>query len=186
MSSIAQMPGTMSIQDWEAAWAHREDAYELVDGIPTVAPSESWANRRAGTLLTRLLDAIAPGGYLSATDVDVALGPRTVRRPDVVVARAEVDRQAARFDATALTLVAEIVSPSSIETDWIRKRADYARAGIPAYLLVDFGDETRPARIALFEQPEHGDYVTGSTGSHVVVTLGGRSARIGWSDLQDA
>ena len=135
---------------------------------------------------TRLLDAIAPGGYLSATDVDVALGPRTVRRPDVVVARAEVDRQAARFDATALTLVAEIVSPSSIETDWIRKRADYARAGIPAYLLVDFGDETRPARIALFEQPEHGDYVTGSTGSHVVVTLGGRSARIGWSDLQDA
>ena len=61
--------------------------------------------------------------------------------------------------------------PEGVGVDLIRRleRADYARAGIPAYLVVDLTDD--PHRITLFEQPESGDYTRITGGARVTLTL---------------
>jgi Uma2 family endonuclease len=72
-----------------------------------------------------------------ATDVDVRLSdvPLSLRRPDVVVLRCLPN--SARLYSSDTVLVVEIVSPnSSFRTDTHEKKADYADAGIPIYLIV--------------------------------------------------
>ena len=100
-------------------------------------------------------------------DVDVALksGMRaTVRRPDVVVLSVENygdgDR---RLDAADVLLVVEVVSPGSERTDRVVKPAEYARAGIAHYWLVELGD---PFSLTAFELVDDVyKHVEGGTGT---------------------
>ncbi|HEX8870721.1 MAG TPA: Uma2 family endonuclease [Lentzea sp.] len=73
----------------------------------------------------------------------------TVRRPDVVVVSVESygggDR---RFDAADVVLVAEIVSPGSERTDRVTKLAEYAKAGIEDYWIVELDE---PVSLKAFE-----------------------------------
>jgi Uma2 family endonuclease len=41
------------------------------------------------------------------------------------------------IDAPRVRLICEIVSPSNANTDWVRERNAFAKAGIPWYLIVD-------------------------------------------------
>ncbi|MEV6136422.1 Uma2 family endonuclease [Nocardia sp. NPDC051990] len=71
------------------------------------------------------------------TDVDVRISdvPLSLRCPDVTVYRCLGDD--AKLYADAAVLVVEIVSPeNSHHTDTIEKKAAYAAAGIPVYLIV--------------------------------------------------
>jgi Uma2 family endonuclease len=71
------------------------------------------------------------------TDIDVRITdvPLNFRRPDVTVYRCVPDD--ARLYSPETVLVAEIVSPdSSYKTDTVDKKAVYADAGIPVYLIV--------------------------------------------------
>lgn len=72
------------------------------------------------------------------TKVDVVLWrvPRfTFRRPDVIVYRC-LDDPARKPTAQETVMVIEVASPSSVREDLIDKKAQYAAAGIPAYLVV--------------------------------------------------
>lgn len=52
--------------------------------------------------------------------------------------RRESIRDASYFAGEEVLLAVECVSPrSSDERDWVTKRAEYARAGVAAYLVVD-------------------------------------------------
>ena len=64
-------------------------------------------------------------------------GRDTVRQPDLAVVPRAVDIRHHFLPAGDVTLVVEVVSPGSTERDWVAKRADYARAGIGSYLIVD-------------------------------------------------
>lgn len=71
------------------------------------------------------------------TDVDVRISdaPLNFRRPGVTVYRCLPDGR--RLYAHDAVLVIEVVSPdSSFRTDTVDKKATYAAAGIPAYLIV--------------------------------------------------
>jgi Uma2 family endonuclease len=72
------------------------------------------------------------------TDVDVVLWrvPRfTFRRPDVVVYKC-IDDPTQRPTAQDTVLVIEVTSPTTAREDLVDKRAQYATAGIPLYLVV--------------------------------------------------
>lgn len=56
-----------------------------------------------------------------------------------------------------VAVAAEVVSSSSIERDWITKRAEYAAAGIPAYLVIDVR-ELDAVSLTLLEHPRNGAY----------------------------
>ena len=67
----------------------------------------------------------------------VRLWPGKYREPDLVfMAAAHRQRQHEQYWDGA-DLVIEVVSPDDPERDWVVKRQEYARAGIPEYWLVD-------------------------------------------------
>jgi len=55
-----------------------------------------------------------------------------------------------------VALVVEIVSPYSVQDDRVTKKAEYARAGIPPYVLVDCF--TGGGTVTLFGNPRDGSY----------------------------
>lgn len=88
----------------------------------------------------------------------VRLREGAIREPDIVFMRADhADRMGEDFWDGA-DLVVEVVSddPDSHRRDWITKRDDYARAGVPEYWIVDPQQEV----IAVFTLPERGQEYT--------------------------
>ncbi|HET6858651.1 MAG TPA: Uma2 family endonuclease [Streptomyces sp.] len=65
-----------------------------------------------------------------------------MRRPDVVVVDEAAMKTMGAIDASAVTLVVEVVSPSNPENDYVDKVRDYPVMGIPHYLIVDPRDST--------------------------------------------
>ena len=145
-------PRVVDLEEWESSWCLDEDAYELVAGVPTVTPPEAGTNIYAAMVVHERLTAIRethrslPGyrvHFRSPDDRD------TVRRPDLVVLQRDVDITRTYVPAADTCLVVEVVSPCSIERDWVTKRAEYAAAGLPAYLIIDVRGEV--PRLWLFE-----------------------------------
>ena len=97
-------------------------------------------NRIARRLSNALEDSRSPAGpcLTVETDVDVVLWrvPRfTFRRPDVAVYKC-IDDPTQRPTAQDTVLVIEVTSPTTAREDLVDKKAQYATAGIPLYLVV--------------------------------------------------
>jgi Uma2 family endonuclease len=97
-------------------------------------------NRIARRLSFALESARSPAGpcLTVETDVDVVLWrvPRfTFRRPDVVVYEC-IDDPARKPTAQETVMVAEVTSPGTAQEDLLDKKAQYASAGIPLYLVI--------------------------------------------------
>ncbi|MCR6488163.1 Uma2 family endonuclease [Amycolatopsis sp. OK19-0408] len=113
---------------------------ELVDGMLLVSP---WPGLEHQRILGKLQFACAPAlpvGAESLPGANVRLTARRLLTPDLVIVNCPgVDTAA--YAASEVLLAAEIVSPSTKMQDRILKRAVYAEALIPFYLLVEPGDE---------------------------------------------
>lgn len=181
------MPTFADLRTWDDVVSHREDSYELIEGVPTMAPGESFTNRGAAALLVGLLNA-ERGEWVAVTDMDVTLREDpapTVRRPDVVVARGRRSDglPPARLLADEVLFVAAVVSPSSVERDLVTKRREYAEAGIPSYLVVDLRAE--PGALTLLEQVDaDGGYTASPSGAAVTVAIDGSRIDVAVQDLQ--
>lgn len=131
--------------------AQTPDAFgdiEVVDGlvVHNMAQSElhSLVVRRLAAVLE---NARPPAGPCFRISTDVAVRFRdaassssdrqlNVRYPDVIVRDREPDDVSTVRDH--IQLVVEIASESTFETDTTAKRSQYAAAGIPGYLVVQF------------------------------------------------
>jgi Uma2 family endonuclease len=120
------------------AWVQgREGRYELAERRVVMMTGGSRGHgvimRRLASSLEKRLDGTR--WTVLTSDFGVDLGPRTIRYPDVVV-----DSVGGSFDdlvATAPTLIAEIVSPSSATYDLGDKAAEYLRLpSLTAYLVL--------------------------------------------------
>lgn len=84
-------------------------------------------------------DRGGPGGWWIFLEVDVALGPHDIVRPDLAGWRRE--RLPRPGNARPLEVtpdwVCEVLSPTSAARDRVTKRNLYARAGVPHYWLID-------------------------------------------------
>lgn len=80
-----------------------------------------------------------PGGWWIFVEVDVALGPDDVVRPDLSGWRKSRLLHPGGMRPIDVTpdWIAEILSPSTAARDRVQKRHLYARAGIPHYWLID-------------------------------------------------
>jgi Uma2 family endonuclease len=117
-----------------------------------------------------------PGGWWIFVEVDVALTPHDIVRPDLVGWRRERLPQPGPVRPIQVVpdWVCEVLSPSTAARDRVIKRRLYAQAGIPHYWLIDpelralealalrddvwvelgVYDETSTARIAPFDAIE--------------------------------
>jgi Uma2 family endonuclease len=116
--------------------------HEIINGELVMTPAPNWNHQRvAGELYALLRD------YLRATNTgtvvfapfDVVLGTNDIVQPDLVVistAQGRIPGTRNTFES-APHLVVEVISPSSRQSDFVKKMALYARAGVPEYWIAD-------------------------------------------------
>ncbi|WP_239089871.1 Uma2 family endonuclease [Sphaerimonospora thailandensis] len=133
------IPAQISAEEYAALPEDFCRTIEVIDGHIVKCESPSRLHNRVGRRLAAVLEqGRKPQPCLMVeTDVDVRISdvPLNLRRPDVTVYRCLPDDR--RLYASDVVLVVEIVSPeSSFRTDTVDKKAAYAAAGIPVYLIV--------------------------------------------------
>ncbi|WP_410588511.1 Uma2 family endonuclease [Amycolatopsis sp. lyj-23] len=126
---------------------------EVVDGALLVSPAPTSVHQRLLQKLQLALVPALPDGNELLPGVNVRFGTQRLLVPDLVILNCPgVDTVA--YLASDVVLAAEIVSPSSKVQDRMLKRAIYAEALIPYYLLVEPLDPTAATLFAL----ESGEY----------------------------
>lgn len=127
-----------------------EGNYELVDGVIIEMGAENDGNVLiAGFLFSVLLQFVPHYLLRRGTEIRVSSSLVTFRYPDLMVVTDEIHQALKRdrrslieFDLPAPRLVVEVVSPGEPGTDnynrdYIDKRTEYAKRGIPEFWLVD-------------------------------------------------
>lgn len=115
---------------------------ELVDGVLEEEEMATFLHEVVVAWLIRILDAWAErrGGYASASDTKIAIGPRRGRKPDVTLyLGGETPAGAESVLRIPPHLVVEVVSPRPRDArrDRVEKIHDYAGAGIRYYWILD-------------------------------------------------
>lgn len=159
--------GTWSEEDY-LAFEGEGVHIELTDGMIEVLPVPTDKHQALMSLLHVLLRAWAKarGGFAVPAGIRVRVGPGKFREPDVTVLLAENRAKKGKTHWDGADLVVEIVSESAQdhERDYVRKRHDYAAAGVREYWIVD--PETETLVVLALEKGayrEHGRFGRGST-----------------------
>jgi Uma2 family endonuclease len=151
---------------------------ELSEGRLIMHPTPSFAHQEAvnelGFALRRYVKTEGLGRAITSP-FDVRLWEDKIRQPDVLFIRSE---NLSQIKTTYLDgppdWVAEVISPGSRTVDEVDKLADYAKAGVPEYWLVDLeaqtirvnvlaGDSYRLAATYEAGQTAHAETVEGFT-----------------------
>lgn len=117
--------------------------YELLDGELLVTPAPASPHQFAITALLGLLDPYCRAerlGVALPSPADIQLAPESIMQPDVFVVPEELipdDRPPQWAEITWLLLAVEVLSPSSISQDRVRKRDFYLARGVREYWIVD-------------------------------------------------
>jgi len=110
--------------------------FELVEGNLLVMSAAYLAWH--GQMVLDLAEYFRRRGDQVLPERGIRIGPGTVRTCDLgVFARRLTDLRVAYHDASAFSIVVEVVSPESRTCDHIDKPREYASVGIPEYWLVD-------------------------------------------------
>lgn len=108
--------------------------YELHGGnLYMMSPATMWHSRVG----RRLTIALVAAGKTAYQEVGIKFSKRNSRTADIGVFKEAPDESRAFFDPSELTLVVEVVSPTSEDDDRIEKPRLYAYAGIPEYWRVE-------------------------------------------------
>ena len=161
MTTASPRRGLLSLDDWRALGEDTSQRYELVEGVLLMSPSPRLEHQDALTELVVQLSAQRHPGFRITLDSDVILQaatPPTVRRPDLMLRRADAKTP---LTAADVILAIEILSPGTRRMDLVMKRSEYADAGIEHYWIVDPDDHTMEA-LRLVDGAYVGDHVTGT------------------------
>ncbi|MEV7870939.1 Uma2 family endonuclease [Streptomyces sp. NPDC088124] len=146
---------------WKALECPEGCRAEIIEGSIEVSPT---GHRRHAVLANRLwraLNAYLKGGVFAPYQGIDILHRRKAWRPDLVVAPLDLDEipdeeEDLGVNAAGVALVVEVVSPGHQNTarDRDRKRREYARAGIPLYVLID--DHDSDGTVVILTAPNPG------------------------------
>lgn len=162
-----------------------DEAVELLNGVLVNAMPKNPAHRVALRKTVLALEKIIPGGWHVAKEESMTVGPGCKWEPDAALLRAELEFDASR-DATVAdcALVVE-VADASLARDRGEKLAGYARAGLPAYWIVNLPG----GRVEVFGNPDseggrYRDQASLGPGDAAGVVIEGREVgRIAISEL---
>jgi Uma2 family endonuclease len=115
--------------------------YEIIGGELYVSPSPTFFHQRVSFKLTSALDAYltsTSAGQAVAAPMDVHLSANDVVQPDLLVVLNDNKQIIHKHGIVGPPdLVIEILSPSSMETDFLRKSKLYERSGVREYWIVN-------------------------------------------------
>jgi Uma2 family endonuclease len=118
---------------------------EFSDGRIELLPMPNRRHQQIVRLLTNLLDAFVGQKHLGLVlfaPFVIRLWPRKNREPDVVFMFEHNSHRCFETYWEGADLVMEVVSPDDPKRDLVTKKAEYAKAGIPEYWLVNPMTET--------------------------------------------
>lgn len=157
---------TMGIRRYTRADLERipddRNRYEVIEGRLLVSPSPSVPHQTVVLSLGAQLREFAAiaGGAAFVAPLDIEFSEEDVVQPDVLyVASDRMGIVGDRNIAGAPSLVIEVLSPSSYDTDPGEKRDLYARYGVPEYWIVD----PRTHTIVANAGPQDGRFVRHET-----------------------
>ncbi len=165
--------GKWSVEEYLALDTGR--LVEYSNGYLEFPPIPTMAHHDIVSFLHGLLKAFIQShqlGKVYFAPVPVRLGGQEYREPDVFyVSTARVLEAEGKYPSGA-DLVMEVVSgsPADRDRDLVRKRRDYALAGIPEYWIVDPQEEViYVLRLEGNECAEHGRFVAGDTATSALL-----------------
>lgn len=190
IQTIAEMAQERPRTAWEAAlllpdqgnwgeeeylWlaAHTNRLVELSDGSIEVLPMPTPKHQKIVLFLYRVLFSFVSArslGTLLVAPLSVRLWPGQFREPDLALMLAEHAGREEDDCWDGADLVVEVVSPSKPDHDLIRKRKEYAEAGIPEYWIVD--PQTETITVLRFDgtsYAEHGVFKRGETATSALL-----------------
>ncbi|MBV7697104.1 Uma2 family endonuclease [Streptomyces sp. TRM70350] len=151
-------------QAWKAMDLPEGYRAEIIEGTIELSPT---GRRRHTVLMGRLhraLDAhLAGSGYAVHRDGNV-IHRHKCWIPDLFVAPLDLDEipdeEGLGVDAAGVKMVVEVTSPGhrNLQRDRARKRREYARAGIPVYVIVDDFDDEGAVVVLTSPDPKKAKY----------------------------
>lgn len=162
--------------DYLSLTSRTRQLVELVDGDLKVLPVPKTSHQFIVRFLFELLRSFVANGNLGEVvfaPLCVRIRPKLIREPDIVfMGSNHLDRIGEDYWSGA-DLVMEVVSPDleSHDRDYVKKRRDYAEAGIQEYWIVDPQLE-RITVLALDgkQYRVHGEFVAGERASSVLLS----------------
>lgn len=148
---------------------------EFSQGYLEVLPIPTIPHQDIAIFLFELLKAFVKRhnlGRVYIAPLRVRIGPREFREPDVIFISTEKWLKVVGDYPDGGDLVMEVVSgsPADRDRDLVRKRRDYAQAGIPEYWIVDPQEEViYVLRLEGKEYAEHGRFVAGDTATSALL-----------------
>src|SRR5437899_1377209 len=139
-ATAAERPRLMTLEEWAALDDDVEG--ELVDGILEEEEMPTVLHELIVTWLTTALRRWASRrrGFLLGSEAKIAVGPRRGRKPDLsVFLPPALPAPSDTLVRVPPRLAVEIASPRprDVRRDRVEKLADYARAGVRYYCIVD-------------------------------------------------
>jgi Uma2 family endonuclease len=151
-------------QAWKAMELPEGYRAEIIEGAIEVSPTGRLSHAQIiNRLRDQLVRFLGEGGYAAFQDTNV-IHERKVWIPDVLIApedlEAHADEEGLGVAAKAVSLIVEVVSPGhrNQDRDRVRKRREYARAGIPLYVLIDDYDGQGAVTLFIGPRPDRADW----------------------------
>ncbi|MFJ6543109.1 Uma2 family endonuclease [Streptomyces sp. NPDC091385] len=151
-------------QAWKAMDLPEGYRAEIIEGAIEVSPT---GRRRHSVLVNRLRRALDPylarSGYAAHQAVHV-IHRHKVWVPDLFIAPLDLDgipdEEGFGVDAAGGVVVIEVTSPGhrNLQRDRARKHREYARAGIPVYVIVDDHDDEGAVLVLTSPDAKKGKY----------------------------
>ncbi len=165
--------GTWSKLEYLALTDSTNNLVEYTEGQIEVLPMPTEKHQDVLDFIFRIIRQLMTtlGGKAYYSPLRLFVEPDRFREPDILLVIDKNDSRRANRYWTGADLVLEVVSPDDPERDWVQKRADYARAGIPEYWIVDPQQE-RIAILTLVDRiyAEHGIFMRGEIARSVLLS----------------
>jgi Uma2 family endonuclease len=165
--------GEWSEDDYLWLTDHTKCLAEFAEGHIEVLPMPTDEHQRMVLSLYRALYAFLAArsvGIVLVAPLRLRVRPGRYREPDVLVLLSTTDPRRSNRYWTGADLVVEVVSPDDPQRDLVRKRREYARAGIPEYWIVNpMAEQITVLQLEGSAYEEHGIFGRGMQASSVLL-----------------
>jgi Uma2 family endonuclease len=165
--------GEWSEDDYLWLTDHTRRLAEFTDGHIEVLPMPTDTHQRMVLFLYRALYAFLAArgsGIILVAPLRLRLRTGRYREPDVLLLLSATDARRGHRYWTGADLVLEVVSPDDPKRDLVRKRREYARAGIPEYWIVNpVTEQIMVLHLQGKAYVEHGIFTRGAQATSVLL-----------------
>ena len=152
-------------QAWKAMELPEGYRAEIIEGAIEVSPTGRYSHSEIIYQLKEALGEFLRGGEFATRNDTNIFHHGGAWVPDLFVTVRDTERYVTDdrlgLTAAAVRLIVEVVSPGkrSQDRDRVKKRHEYARAGISVYVIIDDYDNQGTVTVLTEPQPEKADWV---------------------------